>query len=104
MHSTGHSNITKVSRLQSWQDVLAKLRIKTRRKHDFTILSDLSGTIPPGRICLLLGPPGSGKTSLLEALAGKLSEGGARKVLPRMHASVENCRHEAGLLDSISYS
>ena len=62
------------------QDLLAKLHIKTRKKHDFTILSDLSGTIPPGRICLLLGPPGSGKTSLLEALAGKL-DGGARKVL-----------------------
>ena len=63
------------------QDLLGKLHIKTRKNHDFSILSDVSGTIPPGRICLLLGPPGSGKTTLLEALAGKLDEGGARKVL-----------------------
>ncbi|MCO5588731.1 hypothetical protein L7F22_042690 [Adiantum nelumboides] len=37
------------------------------------ILKDVSGIIKPSRLTLLLGPPSSGKTSLLLALAGKLS-------------------------------
>ncbi|CAL5359015.1 unnamed protein product [Camellia sinensis] len=36
------------------------------------ILHNVSGIIKPGRMALLLGPPSSGKTSLLLALAGKL--------------------------------
>ncbi|XP_023641554.1 ABC transporter G family member 29 [Capsella rubella] len=37
-----------------------------------TILRDVSGIIKPSRMTLLLGPPSSGKTTLLLALAGKL--------------------------------
>ncbi|KAF3333372.1 ABC transporter G family member 42 [Carex littledalei] len=37
-----------------------------------TILKDVSGIIKPSRMTLLLGPPSSGKTTLLLALAGKL--------------------------------
>ncbi|CAH8388401.1 unnamed protein product [Eruca vesicaria subsp. sativa] len=37
-----------------------------------TILRDASGIIKPSRVTLLLGPPSSGKTTLLLALAGKL--------------------------------
>ncbi|RID63518.1 hypothetical protein BRARA_E02519 [Brassica rapa] len=37
-----------------------------------TILRDASGIIKPSRMTLLLGPPSSGKTTLLLALAGKL--------------------------------
>ncbi|KAI5071149.1 hypothetical protein GOP47_0013400 [Adiantum capillus-veneris] len=37
------------------------------------ILKDVSGIIRPSRLTLLLGPPSSGKTTLLQALAGKLS-------------------------------
>ena len=40
----------------------------------------MSGTVPAGRICLLLGPPASGKSTLLQALAGKLDEGGPMTV------------------------
>ncbi|CAN8269239.1 unnamed protein product [Cochlearia groenlandica] len=36
------------------------------------ILKDVSGIIKPSRMTLLLGPPSSGKTTLLLALAGKL--------------------------------
>lgn len=42
------------------------------QKKDLTILHDISGVIKPGRLTLLLGPPSSGKTTLLLALAGKL--------------------------------
>ncbi|KAJ0075707.1 hypothetical protein Patl1_34363 [Pistacia atlantica] len=45
--------------------------LKTRKKH-LQILRDVSGIIRPGRMTLLLGPPASGKTTLLLALAGKL--------------------------------
>ncbi|KAI3419000.1 uncharacterized protein J3R85_013510 [Psidium guajava] len=42
------------------------------RKIHFPILKDISGIIRPCRMTLLLGPPSSGKTTLLLALAGKL--------------------------------
>ncbi|KAJ0964795.1 hypothetical protein J5N97_025933 [Dioscorea zingiberensis] len=46
------------------------LRIGKRIK--LTILNNISGMIRPSRMTLLLGPPSSGKTTLLLALAGKL--------------------------------
>ncbi|MQM20638.1 hypothetical protein Taro_053662 [Colocasia esculenta] len=48
------------------------LRILPSRKKTVSILHNVSGIIKPSRMTLLLGPPGSGKTSLLLALAGKL--------------------------------
>ncbi|KAL2927174.1 Pleiotropic drug resistance protein 1 [Bienertia sinuspersici] len=47
--------------------------LPTRKKH-LTILHDVSGVIKPNRMTLLLGPPSSGKTSLLLALSGKLDK------------------------------
>ncbi|KAL3645872.1 transcription factor [Castilleja foliolosa] len=54
------------------EDILISLHIITSRKKPFTILKDVSGIIKPGRMALLLGPPSSGKSTLLLALAGKL--------------------------------
>jgi len=39
-----------------------------------TILKDVSGIVKPRRMTLLLGPPSSGKTTLLLALTGKLDK------------------------------
>ncbi|KAH7846162.1 hypothetical protein Vadar_010629 [Vaccinium darrowii] len=50
------------------------LHILPNRKKPFPILHDVSGIIKPGRMTLLLGPPSSGKTTLLLALAGKLDK------------------------------
>ncbi|KAI8558581.1 hypothetical protein RHMOL_Rhmol04G0105600 [Rhododendron molle] len=51
---------------------LNDLRILPSRKKPMQILRDVNGIIKPGRLTLLLGPPSSGKTTLLLALAGKL--------------------------------
>jgi len=47
--------------------------IPSKKKH-VTILKDVSGIIKPRRMTLLLGPPSSGKTTLLLALSGKLDK------------------------------
>ncbi|KAK7335964.1 hypothetical protein VNO80_28128 [Phaseolus coccineus] len=46
--------------------------ILSSKKKQVTILKDVSGIVKPCRMTLLLGPPSSGKTTLLLALAGKL--------------------------------
>ncbi|KAA8523067.1 hypothetical protein F0562_009490 [Nyssa sinensis] len=51
---------------------LRQLRIYPGRRRKLTILDDVSGIIRPSRLTLLLGPPSSGKTTVLLALAGRL--------------------------------
>ncbi|KAJ4707957.1 Pleiotropic drug resistance ABC transporter [Melia azedarach] len=50
------------------------LHLLPSRKKPLLILRDVSGIIKPRRLTLLLGPPSSGKTTLLLALAGKLGK------------------------------
>ncbi|KAL8525792.1 hypothetical protein ACS0TY_015144 [Phlomoides rotata] len=38
------------------------------------IINDVSGIIKPGRMTLLLGPPGCGKTTLFKSLSGNLDK------------------------------
>ncbi|KDP36994.1 hypothetical protein JCGZ_06050 [Jatropha curcas] len=54
------------------EGLLRFIPIFPSRKRPLTILKDVSGVIKPSRLTLLLGPPSSGKTTLLLALAGKL--------------------------------
>ncbi|CAE5962645.1 unnamed protein product [Arabidopsis arenosa] len=56
------------------ESALGLIGIQFAKKAQLTILKDISGVIKPGRMTLLLGPPSSGKTTLLLALAGKLDE------------------------------
>ncbi|PON66385.1 ABC transporter-like [Parasponia andersonii] len=55
------------------KSLLGFLPIFKNKKQHLTILQDVSGVIKPGRMTLLLGPPSSGKTTLLLALAGRLA-------------------------------
>lgn len=55
-----------------FQSILISLYILTNKKKHMTILKDVSGIVKPSRMTLLLGPPSSGKTTLLLALSGKL--------------------------------
>ncbi|CAL1397627.1 unnamed protein product [Linum trigynum] len=58
--------------LDAIEDLLTKLRIYRPKRRSLTILNNVSGILKPGRMALLLGPPGSGKSILLKALAGNL--------------------------------
>ncbi|KAH9288446.1 hypothetical protein KI387_032563 [Taxus chinensis] len=55
--------------LEGTLDMVHLIRSK---KVNFNILKDVSGTLKPSRMTLLLGPPACGKTTLLLALAGRL--------------------------------
>ncbi|KAF8025633.1 hypothetical protein BT93_F2468 [Corymbia citriodora subsp. variegata] len=55
------------------ESALRLFGIKLAKKVKLTILKDVSGIVRPSRMTLLLGPPSSGKTTLLLALAGKLN-------------------------------
>ncbi|XP_057834777.2 ABC transporter G family member 35 isoform X2 [Cryptomeria japonica] len=55
--------------VESFLDILG---LSPTKKANLTILKNVSGIIRPSRMTLLLGPPASGKTTLLLALAGKL--------------------------------
>ncbi|KAK2363923.1 pleiotropic drug resistance protein [Trifolium repens] len=54
------------------EGLLNSLHVLPSRKQHLNILRNVSGIIKPSRMALLLGPPSSGKTTLLLALAGKL--------------------------------
>ncbi|XP_042507477.1 pleiotropic drug resistance protein 1-like [Macadamia integrifolia] len=57
-----------------FEEIFSYLHIVRNKKVPIEILHDVSGIIKPARITLLLGPPASGKTSLMLALAGKLDK------------------------------
>ncbi|KAK8553319.1 hypothetical protein V6N13_062128 [Hibiscus sabdariffa] len=56
------------------EGLLSYLHILPSRKKTLPILNDINGIIRPRRMTLLLGPPSSGKTTLLLALARKLGK------------------------------
>ncbi|XP_071686005.1 pleiotropic drug resistance protein 1-like [Rutidosis leptorrhynchoides] len=53
---------------------LSLFRLLPNSKKHITILDNVSGIVKPSRMTLLLGPPSSGKTTLLLAMAGKLDK------------------------------
>ena len=61
---------------------LARCGLWEERRRELRILDDFSGVLRPGRMTLLLGPPASGKSTLLKALAGTLQPGRNLQVCP----------------------
>lgn len=74
--------------LNTIEGILGLARLSPSKKRVNKILRDVTGILKPSRMTLLLGPPGSGKTSLLLALAGKLD-----KEL-RVTGRITYCGHE----------
>ncbi|KAG6516766.1 pleiotropic drug resistance protein 2-like [Zingiber officinale] len=70
------------------EDIVGVLRLNRSRKKNLQILNDVSGILKPTRMTLLLGPPASGKTTLLLALSGKLDKN------LRQGGRVTYCGHE----------
>ncbi|KAL8545343.1 hypothetical protein ACS0TY_005497 [Phlomoides rotata] len=60
--------------LKSWLLDVTRLPGLPTQDARLDMLNDVSGIIMPGRMTLLLGPPGCGKTTLLKALSGNLDK------------------------------
>ena len=73
--SAGMPSFTNFFR-ESIVDLLSALRVTSDGKQPLSILNNVSGVLKPGKFTLLLGPPSSGKTTFLKALAGAGGSGG----------------------------
>ncbi|WOL15669.1 hypothetical protein Cni_G24450 [Canna indica] len=56
------------------EGIIGLLQLSPSKKRTLKILNNVSGILKPTRMTLLLGPPASGKTTLLLALADKLDK------------------------------
>ncbi|XP_065870872.1 pleiotropic drug resistance protein 2-like isoform X2 [Euphorbia lathyris] len=70
------------------EGIFGLLGIFPSKKRAVQILSDISGIVKPSRMTLLLGPPASGKTTLLQSLTGKKDKD------LRVSGRVSYCGHE----------
>ncbi|CAD7702122.1 unnamed protein product [Ostreobium quekettii] len=66
--------------LQAVTGMFSKLTCAPSEKKQMHILKGISGVFKPGRMSLVLGAPGSGKSVLLKALAGRLKAQNSLKV------------------------
>ncbi|XP_044361834.1 ABC transporter G family member 45-like [Triticum aestivum] len=73
------------------QDLVSFFHMYSRRKGAIKIINEASGKIRPSRMTLLLGAPGSGKTTFLKALAGKLDSSLKRKGKITYNEEEVNC-------------
>lgn len=87
------------------QSGLQTLRLMKRASRPLHILKGVSGVLQPGRLALLLGPPSSGKSTLLKALAGSLSSGNLQVPLidHRCHASLHCMRPDEAQMHAALY-
>ncbi|KAK9939886.1 hypothetical protein M0R45_016566 [Rubus argutus] len=76
------------STLNALEALIGLVGLSPSKKRVVQILQNVSGIVKPSRMTLLLGPPASGKTTLLKALAGKLDKD------LRVNGKVTYCGHE----------
>ncbi|XP_019101287.1 PREDICTED: ABC transporter G family member 34-like [Camelina sativa] len=74
--------------LNTIESILGLFHLLPSKKKKIQILKGISGIVKPSRMTLLLGPPSSGKTTLLQALAGKLDD------TLQMSGRITYCGHE----------
>ncbi|KMT06318.1 hypothetical protein BVRB_7g160010 [Beta vulgaris subsp. vulgaris] len=75
--------------INSIETILRVAGLASSKKRKVKILHNVSGIVRPSRMTLLLGPPSSGKTTLLLALAGKLDESDVK-----VTGNITYCGHE----------
>ncbi|XP_019424860.1 PREDICTED: ABC transporter G family member 39-like [Lupinus angustifolius] len=89
VHVGGRALPTLLNVLLNILEVIAGvLHLIKSKKKEIQILKNVSGIVKPSRITLLLGPPASGKSTLLLALAGKLDKD------LRTSGKITYCGHE----------
>ncbi|KAG7142602.1 ABC multidrug transporter C like protein [Verticillium longisporum] len=72
--STGtESQMTVTTRITSLFQSIAQLATGNKQKRRIDILRDFEGVVAEGELLLVLGPPGSGCSTLLKTLAGETS-------------------------------
>ncbi|KAB1199713.1 Pleiotropic drug resistance protein 2 [Morella rubra] len=76
------------STMNTIEGAIAMIGLSPSKKRVVNILKVVSGIVRPSRMTLLLGPPASGKTTFLKALAGKLDDD------LRVAGKVTYCGHE----------
>ncbi|KAH6836693.1 pleiotropic drug resistance 11 [Perilla frutescens var. hirtella] len=76
------------STLNTLEAAVGMIGLSPSKKRVVKILQDVSGVVRPSRMALLLGPPSSGKTTLLKALTGKADDD------MRVTGKVTYCGHE----------
>ncbi|CAF2122931.1 unnamed protein product [Brassica rapa] len=74
--------------LNTLESILGMFHLLPSKKSKIQILKNISGIVKPSRMTLLLGPPSSGKTTFLQALAGKLDD------TLQMSGRITYCGHE----------
>lgn len=68
------------------------------------VLDNVSGRLPPGGFCCILGPSGAGKTTLVDILAGKRKANGVMAGSVKMfveHGQDGNGKHRIGFVDQV---
>ncbi|XVE79297.1 hypothetical protein DITRI_Ditri14bG0046700 [Diplodiscus trichospermus] len=76
------------STMNAIEAILGYVGLSPSKKRVVKILQGLNGVLKPSRMTLLLGPPASGKTTLLQTLAGKPMDD------LRISGKVTYCGHE----------
>ncbi len=86
-----HKKQCDVSQWVHVQAGLAQVGLRREKRERLQILDGVSGVLQPGRMTLLLGPPSSGKSTLLKALAGLLTPDRNLKV--QLHHDTDSRTH-----------
>jgi len=65
----------------SWENLYFKVPDPKDKKKTKIILNDLNGCVKPGELVAVIGPSGSGKSSFLNCIAGRNTEGVTGQIL-----------------------
>uniref|UniRef100_A0A6U0YCP6 ABC transporter domain-containing protein n=1 Tax=Polytomella parva TaxID=51329 RepID=A0A6U0YCP6_9CHLO len=53
--------------------MVVNMAVPILKTHPFKVVNNASGVLRPGRMCLMVGPPASGRSTLMKALCGQVT-------------------------------